>query len=94
METELQGKDGSEDVLVDRLGKILDVDEDSKVDPVAGNDVYLSIDKDLQEAAYNILEQKIAGILVENIINAKNFDYQQGMDTADIKTRSMMFITP
>ncbi len=60
METELQGKDGSEDVLVDRLGKILDVDEDSKVDPVAGNDVYLSIDKDLQEAAYNILEQKIA----------------------------------
>ena len=86
METQLQGQDGSEKVLVDRMGKILDIDEESKVDPVAGNDVYLSIDKDLQKAAYDILEQKIAGILVENIINAKTFEYVQGMNTADIKT--------
>ena len=70
METQLQGQDGSEKVLVDRMGKILDIDEDSKEDPIAGNDVYLSIDKDLQKAAYDVLEQKIAGILVENIINA------------------------
>src|SRR5699024_4244653 len=81
-----QGKDGSEEVVVDRLGKILDINEDSRVDPVAGNDVYLSIDKDLQKVAYDVLEQKIAGILVENIINAKTFDYEEGMDTADIKT--------
>lgn len=86
METQLQGKDGSEEVVVDRLGKILDINEDSRVDPVAGNDVYLSIDKDLQKVAYDVLEQKIAGILVENIINAKTFDYEEGMDTADIKT--------
>lgn len=86
METQLQGQDGSEKVLVDRMGKILDIDENSKVDPVAGNDVYLSIDKDLQKAAYDILEQKIAGILVDNIINAKTFQYVQGMNTADIKT--------
>ena len=86
MEIQLQGQDGSEKVLVDRMGKILDIDEESKVDPVAGNDVYLSIDKDLQKAAYDILEQKIAGILVENIINAKTFEYVQGMNTADIKT--------
>lgn len=86
METQLQGQDGSEKVLVDRMGKILDIDEESKVDPVVGNDVYLSIDKDLQKAAYDILEQKIVGILVENIINAKTFEYVQGMNTADIKT--------
>ena len=86
METQLQGQDGSEKVLVDRMGKILDIDEDSKEDPIAGNDVYLSIDKDLQKAAYDVLEQKIAGILVENIINAKTFQYVQGMNTADIKT--------
>src|SRR5699024_10193610 len=78
--------DGSEKVVVDRLGKILDIDEESKVDPVSGNDVYLSIDKDLQKVAYDVLEQKIAGILVENIINAKTFEYTEGMDTADIKT--------
>ena len=86
METQLQGTDGSEKVVVDRLGKILDIDEESKVDPVSGNDVYLSIDKDLQKVAYDVLEQKIAGILVENIINAKTFEYTEGMDTADIKT--------
>ena len=86
METQLQGKDGSEEVVVDRMGKILDINEESRIEPSAGKDVYLSIDKDLQKTVYNVLEQKIAGILVENIINAKTFDYEEGMDTADIKT--------
>lgn len=86
METQLRGQDGSEEVVVDRLGKILDINENSKVDPVAGNDVYLSIDKDLQKVVYDVLEQKIAGILVENIVNTKTFEYVEGMDTAEIKT--------
>lgn len=86
METQLQGKDGSEKVHVDRLGKVLDIDESSRKEPEAGNDVYLSIDKDLQEVAYRVLEQKISGILVSNIVNQKTFDYVEGMDTADIKT--------
>src|SRR5699024_2723817 len=33
METQLRGQDGSEEVVVDRLGKILDINENSKVDP-------------------------------------------------------------
>ena len=32
------------------------------MEAVVGNDVYLSIDKDLQQAVYQILEQTIAGI--------------------------------
>ncbi len=48
METTLQGQDGSEKVYVDNLGKVLEVDEESRQDPVQGNDVYLTIDKDLR----------------------------------------------
>lgn len=44
------------------------------VEPQAGNDVYLTLDKDLQVAIYNILEQKIAGIIVSKTRNMFNYD--------------------
>ena len=56
METTLQGKDGQEQVTVDNLGKVLQINEDSRIEPVSGDDVYLTIDKDLQELAYHVLE--------------------------------------
>lgn len=71
MELDLQGQKGSETVYVDNLGKVIEVAD--SVDPVSGNDVYLTIDKELQEAVYNILEQKIAGVLVEKIKNIKEY---------------------
>jgi penicillin-binding protein 2 len=71
METTLQGTDGSEEITVDNLGKVLAVNRDSRVDPVQGNDVYLTIDSDLQQACYQILEQRIAGILLKKIQNVK-----------------------
>lgn len=76
METELQGKDGEETVYVDTVGKVLDIDEDTRKNPKVGNDVYLTIDKNLQIACYKILEQRIAGILLNNITQAKTFDRQ------------------
>ncbi len=69
MESELQGNKGSETVYVDNLGKVLeiaDVKESS-----AGNDVYLSIDKDLQETIYKLIEKKLSEIVYSKIINAK-----------------------
>ena len=56
----------------------------------SGNDVYLTIDSDLQRICYDILEQKIAGILSATIINAKEFKLE-GLetgtaDTANIRT--------
>lgn len=87
METQLQGTDGSETVYVDTMGKILKIDTKSKKDPKAGNDVYMSIDKDLSRICYNVLEQKIAGILAENIINAKTFEMPEGsIDTSLVRT--------
>lgn len=61
LETTLQGDKGSETLYVDNMGRTLEVA--SRVEPQAGNDVILTIDMDLQKAAYQILEQYIAGII-------------------------------
>lgn len=72
MESYLQGKKGSETVFVNSVGKVIETS--NYVEPIAGNDVYLSIDKNLQIAAYKILEEKLASILYTNIINARDFN--------------------
>ena len=40
-----------------------------KTDPKAGNDVYLTIDRDLQIGIYNLLEQQLAGIITNKLVN-------------------------
>ena len=72
LESELQGTKGSETIFVNSMGKVTETTD--YVEPVAGNDVYLTLDKDLQIAAYRILEERLAGIPCTNIINAKEFD--------------------
>lgn len=71
METTLQGSKGVETVFVNNTGKVMSILEDESWGAEAGSDVYLSIDKDLQMAVYDILEQKIAGILLLYIQNIK-----------------------
>ena len=71
METELQGKKGQRTIYVDSVGNVLEVE--SETQPESGHDLYLTIDKDLQIAAYNILEQRLAGILVSKIQNIKQY---------------------
>lgn len=68
MESTLQGKKGKEEVLVDKLGKIIKVV--SKKESSAGNDVYLTIDAKLQKYAYNILERRLAGIVLAHLTTA------------------------
>lgn len=82
METALQGEKGSETVYVDNVGNILETAE--RTEPSAGDDVYLTIDKDLQEAVYQIIEQKLAGILVDKIINADTFTLSASESASDI----------
>ncbi len=72
METSLQGIKGLQTVNVDSLGRITEVLNEQI--PVAGNDVYLTIDSDLQKAMYTLVEQKIAGILLNKIRNVKTVD--------------------
>lgn len=82
METTLQGTKGSETVYVDNLGRV--IESTNYIEPIAGNDVYLTIDKDLQMAAYNILEQNIAGILVSKIKNIREYVPSENASSANI----------
>ena len=88
METTLQGSSGSERVSVDNVGRVLAIDEEGRRDPVAGNDVYLTIDPYLQKAVYRILEQRIAGIVASNIIDARKQEETESDDTESIKIPS------
>ena len=64
-ETYLRGTNGEQEVYVNNVGKISEVI--STTDSVAGHDLYLSIDADLQKSTYLLLEQEIAGIVYTNI---------------------------
>ncbi|MBP5282440.1 MAG: penicillin-binding protein, partial [Lachnospiraceae bacterium] len=82
METTLQGAKGYESVVVDHMGKVLGITE--RREAVSGNDVYLSIDKDLTEAAYTILEQHIAGLVASKIVNQKEYFARENSSSSDI----------
>lgn len=66
-ESELQGTKGTKTVIVDSLGRVLDVE--SETSPTAGNDIYLTIDFDYQKECYDMLEMYLAGILESKIVN-------------------------
>lgn len=65
MEPYLRGYDGYQKVEVNSLGKTMLVLEE--VAPVMGNDVYLTIDRDLQIKSYHILEQQLAEIITDKM---------------------------
>lgn len=67
MEDNLQGTKGYQKMFVDNTGSILEITKE--IESGAGDDVYLSLDANLQKAVYNILEQKLAGILYSKIVN-------------------------
>ncbi|MGN0153750.1 MAG: penicillin-binding transpeptidase domain-containing protein [Lachnospiraceae bacterium] len=64
-ESTLRGKNGIEEIYVDNLGKI--IDRTNEEDSVAGEDIYLTIDSDLQKYCYDTLEKEIASVLLTNI---------------------------
>lgn len=83
-EEELQGIDGERQIQVNNVGKVLGEGEVLR-EMESGQDIYLSIDKELQIALYHILEQNLAGILVSNLVNTKEFDSTRVADTSDIR---------
>ncbi len=66
LETQLQGTKGGERFYVDSVGRVTDRLETTE--PVPGNDVYLTIDADLQRIVYRLLEQRLAGIVYANLV--------------------------
>lgn len=82
-ETTLQGIKGNEKVVVDNMGKVISIVE--RREAQAGQDIYLTIDMDLTKAIYNILEQRLAGLVSDKIINAKEYKATETSDSSDIR---------
>ena len=65
LEQSLRGDDGRETFYVDSLGRVTQVLETREAS--VGQDVYLTIDAQLQKTIYDLLEQKLAGIILANM---------------------------
>lgn len=63
----LRGKSGYQKMYVDNLGKVIETVDSSPA--IAGNDVYLTIDADLQKYCYITLEKEIASVILQNLVN-------------------------
>ena len=82
MELELQGKKGFRDLIVDNMGRVLAVKSETL--PSAGNDIYLTIDRDLQVGIYHLIEQHLAGIVEGALVN-EDVDAMDAVDASKIK---------
>ena len=68
LEDRLKGKKGSQTLYVNSLGSILETTD--VVEPVQGQDVYLSIDAAYSKKAYQMIEERIAGIILANLTDS------------------------
>lgn len=80
MDEYLSGTKGEQTIYVDSLGSLIEVSDHKE--SVPGNHLYLSLDHDLQIAAYKALEKEIATIVYSKITNTKS--YSASGDEADI----------
>ena len=80
-EETLRGKKGYQVVVRNSAGNTTEVLETKE--PVAGNDLYLTIDSNLQKASYVLLEKELAAILLERIWNSKSYG-SKGKSSDDI----------
>ena len=64
-ESELQGTKGERVMYVDSEGHVTSVE--SEQEAVTGDDVYLTIDMNLQVGIYHLIEQQLAGILLDKL---------------------------
>lgn len=82
MESYLRGTKGVENVIVNSNNK--EISATVEKEPIVGDEVHLTIDRDLQIATYHILEKNIAEILISKINNGMDYG-GKGVKAADIK---------
>lgn len=79
----LCGEKGTEKLTMnDTTMRVENVEKEKE--PVAGNNLYLTIDATLQEECYKLLEEHIAGVLIANINNSDSAG-SKGQSTSEIK---------
>lgn len=96
-ELQLNGKDGLQYVEVDSLGRRISNIDAGSVDPVPGNNVFLSVDTELQQVAYTAMENALKDAQISRLTGAsKDFTYNTkqvlaSMVTSDnIRTEDIM----
>ncbi len=77
----LHGEKGSEKLVINENYRVVDIKD--RVEPVAGNDLYLTIDAKYQKKYYDFLEKKLAGILLSKITNSMSYG-SKGTSSDDI----------
>ena len=77
LESVLAGTKGQKRVSLDTVGHITNVL--SSTDSLAGNDVYLTIDTELQKKLYDVIENKLTDIIIEHLrTSGEKFTYKEG----------------
>lgn len=71
-ESYLQGKKGKKVIYVNNVGIVME--EEIIDEPAQGNDIYLSVDADMTIAAYNVMEQQLAGVVVNHLYPGTDYD--------------------
>ena len=82
MDEHLQGKKGEISMYVNSVGKILEVVNMKEAE--AGNDVYLTLDKDLQITAYELLQEKLAGIILRKLSPTLDYDRNSVSESSNV----------
>lgn len=82
METALQGKKGETHMYVDSYGNISEII--SSTDPEAGDNFYLTIEQNLQIGIYHLMEQQLASILANKIVNMSESELPEVYDSSNI----------
>lgn len=71
MDSTLRGKKGEISLTVNSLNRV--VSQKTITEPQIGDDIYLTIDRELQIATYHILENNICAILRSKIVNSMDY---------------------
>ncbi len=80
-ESYLSGIDGICTIITNKSGQV--VSKSVTTEPIAGNDLYLTIDSQLQIGCYNILKRNIAAILLNSIVDKMDYG-SKGENASDI----------
>ena len=68
-ESELRGQPGREEIYTNLMGRRLGTVASSRVEPVHGSDVFLTIDRYLQIEAFYILEQTLTNAIIARLLS-------------------------
>ncbi|MBR6323206.1 MAG: hypothetical protein IKR59_10070, partial [Lachnospiraceae bacterium] len=82
-ESYLQGSKGRKIIYVNSSG--ITLYEEIIEEPKQGNDVYLSVDADITIAAYNVIEQRLAGIVQDHLYEDNDYDPEKAYQESAYK---------